>query len=474
VSFPGRLASSDGTPSEAEAGEQERDGPGRDGGGGAGPIFGWTWLERPRARRAVWGLLAAEIITVAVFSIVYRPFDLNIYLWGGRSVTHGLRLYQVMADHNWFTYPPFSASLFTPLDAVPQVLVQLAWGLGTIAAIAWAGLVCLRLAGYRPTRTEVAAVTAAGVTLEPMYHTLFLGQVNVFLMVAVLADVWRAARGRPAGIGTGLATAIKLTPAIFIVLFLLSRRIRDAVTAVATLGACIGIGFLVDPSASWMYWSKLFYDTRRVNVPYISNQSVYSAFVRVMGGAGHVGGWFLVIPLILGAAGLVVAATLARRGDWLAAAAVTGCTGLLVSPISWTHHWVWILPALIVALRGGPGARIGAAAGYALFVLAPMWWTPHPGAGGTGQFGVHGLLTPIANCFMIAGLVFLGYMAGQVFIITSRAGPADPVTAAARMLACRGSSLREPSMFATWAACPPATAAGRPPTGCCAATTCRN
>ena len=62
-------------------------------------------------------MLGAEIITVAVFSVVYRPFDLNIYLWGGRSVTHGLRLYQVMADHNWFTYP-FSAALFTPLDAV--------------------------------------------------------------------------------------------------------------------------------------------------------------------------------------------------------------------------------------------------------------------------------------------------------------------------------------------------------------------
>ena len=183
---------------------------------GAGPIFGWTWLQRPRARRAVWAVLAAEIITVAVFSVVYRPFDLNIYLWGGRSVTRGLRLYQVMADHNWFTYPPFSASLFTPLDAVPQVLVQLAWGLGTIAAIAWAALICLRLAGYRPSRTEVAAVTVAGVTLEPMYHTLFLGQVNVFLMALVLADIGRAARGRPAGIGTGLATAIKLTPAIFI------------------------------------------------------------------------------------------------------------------------------------------------------------------------------------------------------------------------------------------------------------------
>ena len=390
-------------PEDAEPGEQ----PGR---AGPGPIFGWTWLARPRVRRAVWAVLAAEIITVAVFSIVYRPFDLNIYLWGGRAVRHGLRLYAVKPDHNWFTYPPFSASLFTPLDAIPQVLVQLLWGLGTIAAIAWCSLVCLRLAGYRPARTEVAAVTAAGVTLEPVYHTLFLGQVNVFLMTLVLWDIWRASRGRPAGAGTGLAAAIKLVPAIFIALFLFTRRLRDTATAVATLGACILVGFLVDPAASRLYWTRLAYDTSRVNVPYISNQSVYSAFVRIMGGSAHVGLWFQAITLSLGLIGLVVAATLARRGDWLAAAAVTGTTGLLVSPVSWTHHWVWILPALIVLLRGGTGARIGAGVAYVLFVLAPMWWTPVTDAAGTGQFGLHGLLTPVANCFMIAGVVFLGYM----------------------------------------------------------------
>jgi Glycosyltransferase family 87 len=388
-----------------------------------GPVFGWTWLARPRVRRAVWALLAAEIVTVAVFSIVYRPFDLNIYLWGGRAVRHGLRLYSVKPDHNWFTYPPFSASLFTPLDAVPQVLVQLLWGLGTIAAIAWCSLICLRLAGYRPSRTEVAAVTVAGVTLEPVYHTLFLGQINVFLMTFVLWDIWRAARGRPAGIGTGLAAAIKLVPAIFIGLFLFTGKIRDTVTAVVTMAACIGIGFLVDPAGSRLYWTRLAYDTSRVNVPYISNQSVYSTFVRIMGGSRHVGVWFQVIALILGLFGLVMAATLARRGDWLAAAAVTGGTGLLVSPISWTHHWVWILPGLIVLLRGGKAARIGAGVAYVLFVLAPMWWTPLTGTQGTGQFGWHGLLTPVANCFMIAGVVFLGYMAVRTY--RPAAGPLD-------------------------------------------------
>jgi hypothetical protein len=57
-------------------------------------------------RRAALVLLALEIGLVIGFVAAYRPFDLNIYLWGGRAVTHGLRLYLVQSHANWFTYPP--------------------------------------------------------------------------------------------------------------------------------------------------------------------------------------------------------------------------------------------------------------------------------------------------------------------------------------------------------------------------------
>ena len=114
-------------------------------------------------------------------------------------------------------------------------------------------------------------------------------------------------------------------------------------------------------------------------------------------------------PRRAGALGLAVAATLARRGDWLGSAAVTGTTSLLVCPISWTHHWVWVMPALVVLLRGGTASRIAAACGYLLFVLAPMWWTPW--SADTSEYGWHGLVTLAANCFLIAGVAFLAYMA---------------------------------------------------------------
>jgi alpha-1,2-mannosyltransferase len=369
-----------------------------------------------------------EIALVAGFSVIYRPFDLEIYLWGGRAVTSGTRLYLVQTHGTWFTYPPFAAALLTPLAAGPAVAVRLAWELASVAALGWACVVTLRLAGYRPGRTIVVAMVAAGLLLEPVYHTLYLGQVNLFLLALVLADMWRVARGLPAGIGIGLAAAIKLIPGIFIVLLVLTRHTRDAVTASVTFACATLIGFGVDPGASQLYWTHLFYDTSRVGAAYISNQSPYGALARILGGTGHVGSWYYAVPCVLGALGLGLAAALSRRADWLGATTVTGFTGLLVSPISWTHHWVWVMPGLVVLARYGAHGRIVAACEYVIFGLAPMWWTPHSGV--AGDYGARGLVTVVANCFLLAGAGIIAYICVRTWppgpgILRLRPQPAD-------------------------------------------------
>ena len=249
-------------------------------------------------------------------------------------------------------------------------------------------------------------MTAAAVVLDPVYQTLFLGQINLILLALILTDVWRVSRGRDAGLGVGIAAAIKLTPAIFIVFFLLARRTKSAFIAAGTFIGCGLIGLIIAPGASKLYWEHLFYDTKRVGAPYISNQSPYAAAIRIAGGAAHIGAWWAVIPLALGATGVAAAVLLARRGEWLGATAVTGTAGLLVSPISWAHHWVWILPALVVLVRARH--RVAAGFGYLLFAVAPFWYTPH--SGGPREYGWHWLLTLVANCYLIAGLAFLAYM----------------------------------------------------------------
>ncbi|MFG1997629.1 glycosyltransferase 87 family protein [Spirillospora sp. NPDC048911] len=359
----------------------------------------------------VLGVLAVELLAIVYFAATYDSLDFHIYMWGGEAVFDGKRLYAEQGLAHWFTNTPFAAVTFAPSATLPLVVARVLWQLSSVAAFAIACLMAMRLAGWRASRTAVCGVVAAGLALQPMYQTFFQGQVNLILLALILADVWRASQNggsRSVGIGVGIAAAMKLTPGIFIVFLFVAGRTKAAVTAGVTFVCCTAMGFVVAPGASWLYWTETFYDTSRVGVPYISNQSPNGAFARLLDGAENVGAWYHVLQIAFAVAGLGAAAVLARHDEWLGAVAVTGTTGLLVSPISWAHHWVWVMPALVLLVRGGRKARIAAGAAYVLFVLAPFWWTPHDG--GPREYGFHGLMTLVANCYLVAGLAFLGYM----------------------------------------------------------------
>ncbi len=358
----------------------------------------------------VYGVLTLELAVVIVFAATYNALDFRIYMWGGHAVLDDSRLYLALAYGHWFTYSPFAAIVFVPVAALPLAVARVLWDLVSVVALAYSCILVLKLAGYRPSRLMIAGVVAAAMALDPVWETLFLGQINLILLALILTDIWLVSRGSSAlavGAGVGIAAAIKLTPAIFIVFFLLARRTKAAFVAAGAFIACGLIGFLVAPRASTLYWEHLSHDTRRVGAPYISNQSPYGTAIRIAEGQGHIGAWWIIVPLAFAAIGLTAATILARRRDWLGATVVTGTTGLLVSPISWAHHWVWILPALILLVRAGH--RKAAAAGYLLFAVAPFWFTPH--AAGPREYGFHWLVTLVANCFLLAGLAFLAYMA---------------------------------------------------------------
>lgn len=358
-------------------------------------------------------MLAAEVAVVGCFAVAYQPLDFAIYLWGGQAVGGDARLYTVQGYAHWFTYSPFAAMVFAVLAALPVIAARLLWQAASVAALGTAVAMALKLSGRRLAATEVAAYTAGALLLEPVYHTLYQGQINLLLMALVLLDFWLVSQGRPAGFGIGIAAAVKLTPAIFAVMLLATGRrvgVRAAVTAFATFLVCGAAGFVIAPEASRMYWGGLFHDTSRVGMAYISNQSPAGAAARILGGVHHVGGWLTILSIGIGSAGLAVAVAYARRSDWLAAVAVTAATGLLVSPISWAHHWVWIVPALVFLHRHG--YRIAAATAFGLFALAPMWWTPHDG--GAAEYGLHGIMTLAANCYLIAGIVFLVWMGARL------------------------------------------------------------
>jgi hypothetical protein len=367
------------------------------------------------AAPAIYGALLIEVAVIVWYSVSFKAVDFVVYMWGGHAIGHDTLLYLGNSGNgHWFTYTPFAAALFAPIAMLPDVAGQMLWELASVAALAVASCATLKLAGWRPSLAMIAAVTVAGLVLEPVYHTLFNGQINLILLALVLVDVWLVSQDRRAGIGVGIAAAIKLTPAIFILFFLLARRTKAALIAAGSFVACAVIGFLVAPGASRLYWTRFFYDTKRVDAPYIGNQSVYGAAIRIFDGPAHVGSWYLLLTIAIGVVGLASATVFARGGDWLSAASVTGVTGLLVSPVSWTHHWVWVMPALIVLVRGDKRHKIAAACGFLLFAFAPLWWTPHSLT--WPDYGFHGLLTLVANCYLAAGVVFLAYMAWRAYL----------------------------------------------------------
>jgi hypothetical protein len=372
------------------------------------------WLANRWVVRAVYCVLLAEVGVVVWYALSFKAVDFAVYMWGGHAVIHDGSLYLDSSGGHWFTYPPLAATLFAPVAMLPSALSEVLWELASVAALAVAAWATLKLAGWQPNRTAVAAVTAVALILEPVYHTLFNGQINLILMAIVLVDVWWVSEGRRGGVGVGIAAAIKLIPGIFIVLFLLTRQTKAAVTSAISFLACGLLGFLVAPRASRLYWTRYFYDTKRVDAPYIGNQSIYGAAIRIFDGPGHVGNWYLPLTVLTAVVGLASATVFARRGDWLRATSVTGVTGLLVSPVSWTHHWVWVVPALFTLARDGRRGRIAAGCAFALFAVAPLWWTPHSLHRPT--YGFHGLVTFVANCYVAAGFVFLAYMAWRAYL----------------------------------------------------------
>jgi alpha-1,2-mannosyltransferase len=176
------------------------------------------------------------------------------------------------------------------------------------------------------------------------------GQVNLFLVALVLADVAALGRGRPwAGVGIGLAAAVKLTPGVFVLYLLLTRRWRAAATATGTFLVASLIALAVDPRTSIQYWTTTLWETNRVGrLDKTSNQSILGVFARLDLPQQPGRRLWLALALAVLAVALWRAVRAYRRGDDLVGVTLTGLAGCLISPISWTHHLYWVVPAAVV------------------------------------------------------------------------------------------------------------------------------
>ncbi|OOK78353.1 polyprenol-phosphate-mannose-dependent alpha-(1-2)-phosphatidylinositol pentamannoside mannosyltransferase [Mycobacterium kansasii] len=285
--------------------------------------------------------------------------DLHVYVGGAAALDRPGTLYSyVYADQTPdfplpFTYPPFAAVVFYPLHLLPFGLLALLWQLATMAALYGAVRISQRLLGVPAGRGHRAAMlwTAIAIWLEPLRSTFDYGQINVLLMLAALWAVYTT-RWWLSGLLVGVAAGIKLTPAITAVYLVGVRRWLAAAASAVVFAASVGVSLLVVGDQARYYFTDLLGDARRVGPIATSfNQSWRGAISRIL---GHDAGFG---PLVLTAIAVTaVLAVLAWRAldasDQLGKLLVVEMFGLLLSPISWTHHWVWLVPLMIWVLQG--------------------------------------------------------------------------------------------------------------------------
>jgi alpha-1,2-mannosyltransferase len=371
----------------------------------AGSWRGRVAMAQPSIwRNAGWWLLQALALAAvgyAVWRLIGRtPYriDIDVYRMGGQAWLDGRPLYSGDAKFHTpiglnlpFTYPPLAAIVFCPFAWLGMPAASVAITLITLALLLVSTLIVLtRLDVWNTTHVvpgpawlrrwwlTALIVAAAAIWLEPIKSNFAFGQINVVLMTLVIADCVPRRTPWPRGLLLGLGIALKLTPAVFLLYFLLRRDRRAVLTSLASFAAATLAGFVLAWRDSWEYWTDTVRNTDRIGSASLNtNQNVAGTLARL--GLGEherflpwVAACLLVLALTVWAARRVL-----RAGEPTLAVICIALFGLVVSPVSWSHHWVWMLPTVLVTAvlawrRRNAALALVSAAGVALMVWTPI------------------------------------------------------------------------------------------------------
>ncbi|MEU4473291.1 glycosyltransferase 87 family protein [Micromonospora sp. NPDC023888] len=350
------------------------------------------------------GLVTALAVAIAVLPGHRGWFDVGVYHGAVGHWVRGGDLYEWTTPNGYgFTYPPFAAASMLPMAALawyPTIVANLL--LTALAVVFLLHLLVDPLArrhGWsRWYALALACCLLAG--LNPVRDTISFGQVNLLLVALVYVDLWLLERGsRLAGVGSGLAAAVKLTPAVFIGYLLVTGRWRAAATAIGTTVAATVVVAALAPDATRTFFTEAMWDTDRVGrLAYVSNQSLLGVVARLDPVHPDRRLWLMLVVAVV-----LLWATRVRRamraGDERSGFALTGVAACLVSPVTWVHHLVWLLPGLVVlaasTLPWPPvdaaarrRARVGIA-GYAVLCSGLVWVFANGSAGLLGFVGAN-------------------------------------------------------------------------------------
>ncbi len=353
-------------------------------------VAGWVLL---------W-LLAAAALGYATWLLIWHAnyrIDIDVYRMGGQAwlnnrplYTGGVLFHTPIGLNLPFTYPPLAAVAFCPFAWLGLPAASVAITLTTLTLLIVSTLIVLtRLDVWAVSRVApgpawlrrcwlaVLIAAAAAIWLEPIKSNFAYGQINVVLMTLVIADCIPRRTAWPRGVLLGIGIALKLTPAVFLLYFLLRRDTRAALTAVGSFAAATLAGFVVAWGDSWEYWTDTVRNTDRIGSADLNtNQNIAGTLARLglsedQRFALWVAGCLLVLAVTIWATRRVLDA-----GEPALAVICVALFGLVVSPVSWSHHWVWMLPAVLVTAVLAWRRRNAALAAVATAGLALMVWTP--------------------------------------------------------------------------------------------------
>ena len=383
------------------------------------PGSGTPAAQPPRLVAAARAVVSAPVVAVLGWLALLVPaywslvddtgqwlfkLDSFVYYEAVRQWLDGGDLYSWYANpaqHLWpFTYTPLAAWVIAPLTWMSYQSATVLLIVATPQCAAVTTYAVLRRLGVGSWMAHTLSPWLAligVIALEPFPKTMEYAQVNAILMALVAVDLFLVPeRSRWRGVLSGLAAAIKLTPAVAILVLLARREWRAAATMAGSAVGLTVLAGLAAPAESWEFFTSAMWDPGRAGfADYSGNQNLKGAIARGLPEAAWnltwavcsllavVAAWFLCRRLdrLRGAGG---AAGGPGQDDGLILSlqiSVVMVLGLLISPISWSHHWVWCLPALMSVAAAtwrwrSTALGVAGAAGFLVFVLAMQWWFP--------------------------------------------------------------------------------------------------
>ncbi len=347
----------------------------------------------------LWLLVVAALVYAAWQLFGHTPYrvDIDVYQMGAQAWLHHRPLYTggvlfptPIGLNLPFTYPPLAAIVFCPFawlgmptaSVVITVLTSVVLIISMVIVVTHLDVrAASRLlpgpAWLRRCLLALAAVAAAAIWLEPIRANFAFGQINVVLMTLVLADCLPRRTPWPRGVLLGLGIALKLTPAVFLLYFLLRRDGRAAATALGSFAVATLAGFGLAGRDSWEYWTATVGQTDRIGSATLNtNQNIAGALAR-LGLGEHDRFWLWAVGSSLVLALTIWATRRIVRADEPALALIcVALFGLVVSPVSWSHHWVWMLPAVLVTGVLAVRRRNAALGGISATAVVLMVWAP--------------------------------------------------------------------------------------------------